>query len=205
MATEKFWDKYAPIYDMIMRKESKNNELFTYINQYLNKDNILLDAACGTGLFTINLSKNVKEVYSFDYSEEMIKITQKKIQKLHLNNIHTSVQDITNLNYEDNKFNIVIAANIIHLFNKPEKALKKLQRVTKDNGIIILPTYTIGKNFDKIKIKFMKIFGFSSNEWTPDEYISILENIDLNIIDYKTLESGQTTCIVIIKNKKQIS
>lgn len=205
MATEKFWDKYAPIYDMIMRKESKNNELFTYINQYLNKDNILLDAACGTGLFTINLSKNVKEVYSFDYSEEMIKITQKKIQKLHLNNIHTSVQDITNLNYEDNKFNIVIAANIIHLFNKPEKALKELQRVTKDNGIIILPTYTIGKNFDKIKIKFMKIFGFSSNEWTPDEYISILENIDLNIIDYKILESGQTTCIAIIKNKKQIS
>lgn len=202
MTTEKFWDKYAPIYDMIMSKESKNDELFTYIRQYLNKENILLDVACGTGLFTINLSKDVKEVHSFDYSEEMIKITQKKIQELHLNNIHTSIQDITNLNYEDDKFNVVIAANIIHLFNKPENVLKELQRVTKDNGIIILPTYTIGRKFDKIKIKFMKIFGFNSNEWTPDEYINILENNNLDIIDDKVLESGQTTCIVIIKNNK---
>lgn len=72
--------------------------------------------------------------------------------------------------------------------------------VTKDKRTIILPTYISGNYINKLKIKIMKIFGFRSNEWTSEEYLNPLESMDLNVVNYKIIKSGQPICVVIIKN-----
>ena len=45
------------------------------------------------------------------------------------------------LPYPDERFDVVIAANVIHLLDEPEKALQELSRVCRPGGRIILPTY----------------------------------------------------------------
>ena len=49
--------------------------------------------------------------------------------------------NIMKLDFDDNSFDIVIAANVIHLLDDPIKAINELDRVCKENGKIIIPTY----------------------------------------------------------------
>lgn len=63
------WDTYAIVYDALIAKSQKDDKLFNYIRKYLDKDDIIYDGSCGTGIFSIELSKDVKESYACDLSE----------------------------------------------------------------------------------------------------------------------------------------
>ena len=49
--------------------------------------------------------------------------------------------DILVLDFEDESFDVVVAANVIHLLDEPYKALGELNRVCKAGGKLIIPTY----------------------------------------------------------------
>ena len=49
--------------------------------------------------------------------------------------------DILHLDYPDESFDKVVAANVIHLLDEPLKALSELDRVCRKGGRIIIPTY----------------------------------------------------------------
>ena len=49
--------------------------------------------------------------------------------------------DITNIKCKDERFDKVVAGNVIHLLPEPENALHELERVVKPGGKIIIPTY----------------------------------------------------------------
>ena len=61
---------------------------------------------------------------------------------------------------------MALAANVLHLLDKPETAISELTRVVKDNGILILPTYVKGNTFQRLMLKTLKLFIFESNEWS---------------------------------------
>ena len=134
----------------------------------------------------------------------MINITNKKIKENKINNIETSIQDITQIQFKDNTFDVAITPNIIHLLDKPEQALQELKRIVKPNGTIIIPTYITktNNNIQKTKKKLLNLVGFNSNDWTEEEYIQKLKNNNMNIIDYKTFKLKEYECTAIIKNNK---
>lgn len=77
-----------------------------------------------------------------DYSENMIKEAEKRNQGEHkCEQLRFCVQDATNLTYEDEKFNVVVIANALHIMPQPEKALKEIHRVLKKDGILFAPTF----------------------------------------------------------------
>ena len=49
--------------------------------------------------------------------------------------------DYTALPYPDSSFDKVVAGNVIHLLDNPLTALSELNRVCKDGGMLIIPTY----------------------------------------------------------------
>ena len=49
------------------------------------------------------------------------------------------VADATCLPYENNSFDVVIIANALHVMPEPQKALKEIDRVLKDGGLLIAP------------------------------------------------------------------
>lgn len=200
MNDKSFWNKYASIYDKIIGSKINNEELFNFILKYTNSDDKLIEAACGTGAFTYLLSDHLKEINAFDYSKEMVK--KAKIKTKSLNNVNIFVGDLNNIDYEDNYFDVGLAANVLHLLDKPEIAIGELKRVVKDNGILILPTYVKGNLVQRLIVKFLKIFVFESNEWSENEYLDFLKNHDLEILDYDIFDAGQPLCVAIIKNSK---
>ena len=60
-----------------------------------------------------------------------------------LDNVKVEKGNILHLNYADETFDKVIAANVIHLLEHPEIALGELLRVCKKGGEVIIPTYLV--------------------------------------------------------------
>ena len=51
------------------------------------------------------------------------------------------------LSYAGNSFDVVIVSNALHIVPQPEKALaEKSDRVLKDDGVLIAPTFTHAEN-----------------------------------------------------------
>lgn len=182
MNNKSFWNKYASIYDKIIGNKINNDKLLNFILKYVEKDDKLLEAACGTGAFTILLSPHVKKIMAFDYSNEMIKKAKNKSKNLE--NITYFSGDLNKINYDDNYFDVGLAANVLHLLDTPEIAINELKRVVKNNGILIFPTYVKGNIFQRLMLKSLKLFVFESHEWSENEYLSFLKNHDLEIINH---------------------
>ena len=138
------------------------------------KDKTVLELAAGTGLISKNIVGQAKMIEVTDASCEMIKEAQKNNSSAKL---HFSVQDMFHLPYADASFDVVIAANALHIIPTPEKALHEIQRVLKDNGILIAPTFTHNGNTlsGRIKVFFMKLAGFPlHSKWSSEEYLAFL-------------------------------
>lgn len=184
------WDRYAPIYNFIMKKDSKAyEEMYSLICRVV-KDKKVLELATGTGLIARNISWAAKEVDATDFSDKMIEQAMKKKCS---SNLHFSVQDACCLTYENNTFDIVIISNALHIMPQPERALSEIKRVLKYDGIMIAPTFTHGKIklSKRILSKIMGIFGFKTEyKWTTEQYIEFLYKNGWNIQKYKVLNAS---------------
>ena len=96
-----------------------------------------LDIACGTGNYTIELSKCGGEWFGFDQSEKMLHEA-----KLKTNTITWSCFDVAKLDYDDEKFDGAICSLAIHHFSNLSLALIEIARVLKPNSKLVIFTST---------------------------------------------------------------
>ena len=112
-----------------------HNAVITLLNSYLKskRNNLILDAGCGTGLLIKKLS-TFGEVWGIDTSSEALKLAKKnnitKIKK-------ASVEKIP---FKDNYFDAIVSIDV--LYHKEVKsdlvALMEFKRVLKPGGILIV-------------------------------------------------------------------
>ena len=57
------------------------------------------------------------------------------------------------LPYASKSFDVVIVSNALHIVPQPEKSLREIKRVLKDDGVLIAPTFTHAENSFLGKIK----------------------------------------------------
>ena len=107
------------------------------------------------------------------------------------------------LNLADCSFDKVVAANVIHLLNNPLTALGELNRVYKDGGMLIIPTY-MNKD-DKGKTNgFSDAVGKAGadfkRQFTMDSYRQFF--LDAGYPDVKiSLADGRIPCAVAVMRK----
>ncbi len=196
-----FWENFAFIYDIAMKRAEKSDTAAAeYIADFLNKDFCMLEAACGTGRFSCVIAKYVKELISCDYADNMVKETRKKAERRGIHNIKCSVQDITRLEFEDNTFDAVMAANVLHLLPEPERAIKELKRVLKPGGLVIIPNYINAERKSKVFLRFIGLLGFKpKSEWNKNEFLNFLRENNLEVLDYKVFEYDSPLCVAVMK------
>ncbi len=135
-----FWDNVAGIYDLYQLMNGKaNNTAASICASYLSKDDVVLECACGTGIMTKIIAPHCRRVIATDFSRKMLHRAKHKLKEF--KNIRFRYADITDLQFKDSCFDKVIAANVIHLLDDPERALSELHRVVKPGGMIFIPTY----------------------------------------------------------------
>ncbi|MDD6408734.1 MAG: class I SAM-dependent methyltransferase [Oscillibacter sp.] len=157
-----------------MRKDrAAYDEMYELIRPEV-KAKTVLELATGTGLIAKNIVNAAAHIEATDASAEMIAEAKRDNRSAKL---HFSVQDMFRLPYVEESFDVVIVSNALHIVPQPEKALIEIQRVLKEDGVLIAPTFThAGNSFPgKVKAFFMKLAGFPlHSRWTSEEYLRFL-------------------------------
>ncbi|MCK9151371.1 class I SAM-dependent methyltransferase [Methanobacterium alcaliphilum] len=136
----------------VTRNFSKSDNMtLPFVDLFNTDDNIILDAGCGSGRATIELSKVFKgKIVAFDLFDpkgESISSRNLLEKNLEIAKITDRVQivqgDVTNIEFEDNTFDAAISSLLINNLGKSKQtALKELFRVLKPRGkiLIIVPS-----------------------------------------------------------------
>ncbi len=169
-----FWDRNAGRYDRFMQKDwAAYEEMYALIRPVV-KGKTVLELATGTGLIAKHIVNAAAQIEATDASAEMIAEAKRDNRSAKL---HFSVQDMFCLPYADESFDVVIVSNALHIVPQPEKALAEIQRVLKDDGVLIAPTFThAGNSFSgKVRAFLMRLAGFPlHSKWTGEEYLDFL-------------------------------
>lgn len=198
-----FWDNVAGVYDIftniINRKTHKG--LCSKVEEEISDTDEVLECACGTGLLSGVIARKCKSLVATDFSRKMLKKASKKYSAY--TNVEFREGNILQIEYPDENFDIVVAANVIHLLDEPYKALSELDRVCRKGGKIIIPTY-MNKN-DKGKTSlFANTVGKAGadfkRQFTFDTYKKFIKEAGYKDVDYSWIE-GKISCAVAVIKK----
>ena len=143
-----FWDQVAGVYDIFVNVINRKTHkiLKEIMSDLIEPDDVVLECACGTGLLSAVIAKKCRRLTATDFSGKMLMKTEKNCADFQ--NITFAKADITALAFPDCSFDKVVAGNVIHLLDNPLTALGELNRVCKDGGMLIIPTYMKEKRAD---------------------------------------------------------
>lgn len=195
-----FWDKIAGVYDLFgnVYNGKVNRKLCTLISESIYQSDVVLECACGTGMISEAIAPVCKSLTATDFSEGMLKRAKKKCRAF--SNVKFQKADITSLDYADESFDTVVAANVIHLLNQPYQALAELNRVCKEGGKLIIPTYVnkekTGKTGGVVKA-IGKAGADFKQQFTYSNYCAFFEKVGYRDIK-TTLIQGRVPCAVAI-------
>ena len=198
-----FWDHVAGVYDIfaniINRKTHKG--LCAKVAEEISATDEVLECACGTGLLSGVIARKCKRLVATDFSPKMLKKAGKKYRSY--TNIEFKEGNILQIEYPDEHFDIVVAANVIHLLDEPYKALAELDRVCRKGGKIILPTY-MNKNEKGKTSQFANVVGKAGadfkRQFTFDTYKQFIKEAGYTNVDYSWID-GKIPCAVAVIKK----
>ncbi|MBR2258722.1 MAG: class I SAM-dependent methyltransferase [Blautia sp.] len=199
-----FWDNVAGVYDVFVNviNRKTHQKLKKIVTDLIEPDDTVLECACGTGLLSAVIAAKCRQLTATDFSRKMLKKAEKNCAAFH--NIAFAQADITALSYPDGGFDKVVAGNVIHLLGNPLTALSELNRVCKDGGMLIIPTY-MNKDSKGKTSGFAGAVGKAGadfkRQFTVDSYRQFF--LDAGYPDVKvSLADGRIPCAVAVSRKR---
>ena len=127
-------DEYINIYDKYRPTPPK--EILRQALNYLDKPKAkrILDLGCGTGISTKVWENAAEEIIGVEPSKEMIKIAKRKSNNSQVKYLVGYSNDIP---LPSNSIDIVSCSQSFH-WMEPKSSLKEINRVLKDNGILMI-------------------------------------------------------------------
>ncbi len=162
---QKMFDDIAPEYDKlnhIMSFEIDKGWRKKAVRKLVDTDKSLeiLDVACGTGDFSIEIAKKTKigsHITGVDLSSGMLEIGKKKVNDLGLSEkIKLEQGDCEHLRFPEQSFDRVSAAFGVRNFENLETGLKEMRRVLKTGGKIVILELSVPDN--KLLLALYKIY-----------------------------------------------
>jgi len=198
-----FWDNVAGAYDIFVNviNRKTHQKLKRIVSSLIEPDNTVLECACGTGLLSAVIAPKCRQLTATDYSEKMLNKAKQNCAVFQ--NIMFSKADITALSYPDGSFDKVVAGNVIHLLDNPLAALYELNRVCKDGGMLIIPTYmnkdTKGKT-SGFANAVEKAGADFKRQFTVESYERFFRDAGYSDVQI-TLANGSIPCAVAVMKK----
>ena len=198
-----FWDRVAGVYDVFVNviNRKTHQKLKKIVSSLIGSDDTVLECACGTGLLSAVIAEKCRQLTATDFSKKMLKKAEKNCRAFR--NITYAPADITALPFVDGSFDKVVAGNVIHLLDNPMKALGELNRVCKDGGMLIIPTY-MNKDSKGKTNGFSDAVGKAGadfkREFTAESYRQFF--LEAGYPDVKvSLANGRIPCAVAVMRK----
>jgi len=99
----------------------------------------VLEIGCGAGFLAIALAQRGFRVEAVDHAPAMVELTRRHARETGMDSlIHTAVEDVHQLSFEDESFDLVVALGVINWLHDLKKALAEITRVLKHGGYTVL-------------------------------------------------------------------
>lgn len=191
---EKFWNRIASKFDRLEKNDISYQIFIEKARKYFKINDTVLDFGCGTGLICNKISENVRSIYAMDISINMIEISKKKAKELNIQNIEFARTSIFDEKFKAGSFDAIIAFNIFHLLEEPQKYFQRLHQILKPGGLIISSTPCMSEA--PLLNRILKVFSFIGmtpklNSFTSSEMEQLIlgesfKSIELNRIKPKS-------------------
>lgn len=151
-----FWaNKYDKLWVQKYSLKPTRNYILNALSDIKNNGNIkLLDLGCGPGELIEELESNFNNLHitGIDFSEGMLEVSRKRNPEAE----HIKM-DVDELYKFRGKFDVIVCTHSLPYYKYPEKLMKELNRILKDNGRIFIG-FASGDNFyDKFILSFVKL------------------------------------------------
>lgn len=197
-----FWDKVSGLYDLF--ETVYNGKVYQHLGERvaaeISQNDIVLECACGTGAISKYIAPRCKQLIATDFSKGMLKQTAKNCRQFH--NMKIRRADMTHLKCRDNRFDKVVAGNVIHLLEEPHAAIKELERVCKSGGKIIIPTYiNASAGVNKKAVQLLELAGANfKRQFDINSYKKFFEDAGYADVEYFVVE-GKMPCALAVITK----
>jgi 2-polyprenyl-3-methyl-5-hydroxy-6-metoxy-1,4-benzoquinol methylase len=133
-----FYERFADEFDDRMNRYEVGKRLRLVFDEALAGEELegrsLLDAGCGTGLFSQAAAQRGARVTSLDVGERLLEQVARKTDSERV------VGDVAGLPFDDGRFDYVICTEVIEHTLQPRRAVAELARVLAPGGTLVLTT-----------------------------------------------------------------
>ncbi|MFH1258742.1 MAG: class I SAM-dependent methyltransferase [Elusimicrobiota bacterium] len=139
----------------------------------------ILDIGCGVGIFLLDMQKEGWDVYGCDIYPDSCNIAKNMNG---LKNIYN--EDVLSLNLSENYFDVITLWHVLEHLTKPQDTLKKINKLLKDDGILIIES----PDFSSIQSKFFKSKWFPLElprhiyQFSPNTVKKLLNSVNFEIL-----------------------
>lgn len=185
--TEKteYWNKEAKMYDVRMLQDNRRvQDVINILKQkdVLTKKADVLEIGCGTGLYSVELSKYANSITSVDISVAMGEVLNNKIKALDIDNIKFKLIDWDNVDLDkeglNNRFDISLSA-LNPSLNSLE-ALEKFCKTSRKACVIVTFNGNVNNNVRQFMDKVLSV-----EESNPHDCYSYFTESILQEMGYK--------------------
>jgi ubiquinone/menaquinone biosynthesis C-methylase UbiE len=194
-----FWDFCAPFYDRAEHTNTAYAGMLEQIRNLTPENADVFEAAAGTGSISLAVADKAKRVLCTDLSERMLKVARRKAQKRGTDNITFDTRSLFDTLEADGAFDTVIAGQVLHLIDEPEKAAAELKRVSRG---AVITTVTLLKGlrgfFVRPYVGLWKLLGFApKREFDSDGFRSFLIEIGLPPNEYIIVPGNMPMAVAV--------
>lgn len=142
------------------------------------KSGRVIELGCGEGHSTRRINKFLRKNIILQASEYVAR--QINIAKELNPGIKITEENIYELPHKDKEFDLVYLLEVLEHLDYPDRALKEVSRILKDDGYMILgvPREPIWRALNMVRGKYLKGLGNTPghlNHWSSNKLVSYLE------------------------------
>ena len=196
-----FWDLSAPFYDKAEQTNTAYNGMLRLFRDLTPQGASVFEAAAGTGAISLFIAGKAKNILCTDISDRMLSVARKKTAKRDATNITFGIKSLFDTGEPDGSYDVVIASQVLHLIDEPQKAAEELKRIS--SGMVITSVALLkGLRgfFIRPAVGVWRFFGFApKREFDADSYREFLCEIGLPPSQYEIVDGNMPMAVAVWK------
>lgn len=197
-----FWDQVSPVYDFfeVLYNSRVYRNTGKAVAAHISASDIVLECACGTGAISQYIAPKCRLLIATDLSEGMLRQAAQKCSQYP--NARFRYADLMHLKCRDNRFDKVVAGNVIHLLDDPALAVRELLRVCKPGGKLIIPTYINDEGSQQRKaVMLLEKLGVQfKHQFDEQSYRQFFRDIGFPDAEFQVV-TGKMPCAIAVITK----
>ncbi len=150
----------------------------------------VLEVGAGTGVFTNEIAPRVQRLVATDYAAAMVELLRDRVARGGFANVECARVDLYSMPFEPGRFDVVVAANVLHVVPDLPSALRALHRVLRPGGRLVAPTFCHDQTALSLAVsRLLALTGFPGHRrFTSASLRNALEGSGLRIGRLDTVE-----------------